>query len=80
MIQIDMKVAGMMCGMCEKHVNQAIEQKFQIKQVESSHEAGTTRIKTEQDIPDDALKQAVAEAGYQVTDINRTEKKGLFRK
>ena len=80
MIQIELQIEGMMCSMCEKHVNEAIQQAFPVKKVESSHEAGITRIQAEGDIPDEALKEAVAGAGYQVTGIRRSEKKGLFRR
>lgn len=30
-------VEGMMCGMCESHVNESIRKNFSIKKVTSSH-------------------------------------------
>lgn len=33
MIQTTVKINGMMCGMCESHVNDAIRNHFQVKKV-----------------------------------------------
>ena len=80
MTQITMEIDGMMCGMCESHVNDCIRRAFSVKKVTSSHSKGQTVIVTESDIPDQALEQAVGESGYRVTGISRKpfEKKGLF--
>ena len=32
-----LKIDGMMCGMCESHVNDAIRKAFPVKKVTSSH-------------------------------------------
>ena len=37
MIKTTVKVDGMMCGMCESHVNEAIRNAFKVKKVNSSH-------------------------------------------
>ena len=37
MIKTTVKVDGMMCGMCESHVNDAVRKAFQVKKVTSSH-------------------------------------------
>ena len=79
MKKIVLEVDGMMCGMCESHVNEAIRKAFPVKKVTSSHTKGETVIVTEEDIPEDALRRAVDAAGYTVRSV-RTEpyKKGLF--
>lgn len=80
MIQITIDVDGMMCGMCESHINDIIRKSFQIKKVTSSHAKGTTVIITENDIPDDLLRKSISDTGYTVKSIEREEykKKGLF--
>lgn len=82
MLKITMKVEGMMCGMCENHVNDAVRRTFpKIKKVTSSHSKGETVILTGEDIADDALRSAVSATGYTVGGISRSEeaeKKGLF--
>ena len=37
MIETIVKVDGMMCGMCEGHINDAIRSHFPVKKVSSSH-------------------------------------------
>lgn len=37
MIKITLKIDGMMCEMCESHVNDIIRNNFNVKKVASSH-------------------------------------------
>lgn len=37
-------IDGMMCGMCESHINDAIRNSFDVKKVNSSHTKGETVI------------------------------------
>lgn len=37
MTKTTLKIDGMMCGMCESHVNDAIRNAFEVKKVTSSH-------------------------------------------
>ena len=48
MLKITLGVDGMMCGMCESHVNDAVRKAFPVKKVTSSHGKGQTVILTEQ--------------------------------
>ncbi len=64
-----LKVNGMMCGMCEKHVNAAVRKAAEISDVTSSHENGTTEITCENPIDAEAVKAAIVEAGYEVEEI-----------
>lgn len=81
MIQITVAVDGMQCGMCEAHVNDAVRNHFKVKKVKSSHSKGTTVIVAEDDIPDEALKDAISQTGYTVGAISREpyKKRGLFK-
>ena len=45
MIETIVKVDGMMCGMCEGHINDAIRSHFQVRKVSSSHSKGQTVIR-----------------------------------
>ena len=74
------KIDGMMCGMCEAHVNDAIRAAVKVKKVESSHSKGETEIISEE-APDEALlKEAIEKDGYKVLGISFQpyEKKGIF--
>ncbi len=36
MVKITLKINGMMCGMCESHINDVIRKTFPVKKVSSS--------------------------------------------
>ena len=80
MIEITLKIDGMMCNMCEAHVNDAIRNKLNVKKVSSSHTGGTAVIISAEDIPDEKIREVIAETGYELKGISRKpyEKKGLF--
>ena len=84
MIQTTVAVDGMMCGMCEAHINDAVRNHFQVKKVTSSRGAGKTVILTEGPIDEAALRRVIEETGYTPGDITTetVEKKkfSLFRK
>jgi copper chaperone CopZ len=44
MYKTTVKIDGMMCGMCESHINDAIRAKMPVKKVSSSHKKGETVI------------------------------------
>ena len=64
MIRITVKVDGMMCGMCEAHVNDAVRHALPVKRVTSDHRKGETVLLAWQDIPDHLIEAAIREAGY----------------
>ena len=72
MIKTVLKIDGMMCGMCESHMNDVIRQNFQVKKVTSSHKKGETEILSEEPLAEDKVRAEVEKIGYQVKDI-RTE-------
>ena len=80
MNEIVLKVDGMMCSMCEAHMNDAIRRAFSVKKVTSSHKKGETVIVTDAELADEELQKVVAEMGYKVLEIRRGayEKKGFF--
>lgn len=80
MTEITLKIDGMMCGMCESHVSAAIRNAFDVKKVTSSHSDKEAVIITENDIPDEKIREVIAETGYELKEIIRKpyEKKGLF--
>ena len=80
MNKIIVKIDGMMCGMCESHVNDAIRRAFPVKKVTSSHTKGETVILTETDIDEAAIRSAIDATGYEVKAVYKEpyEKKGLF--
>ena len=56
MYQITLGIDGMMCGMCESHINDAVRNAFPVKKVSSSHGKGQTVILSETEIPEAELR------------------------
>ena len=70
-----LKIDGMMCGMCEAHVNDAIRNAFAVKKVSSSHTKGETEI-----ISAEQLAEVVKNTGYTLNGISSEpcQKEGIF--
>ena len=64
-----LKIEGMMCSHCEMHAKKALEALEGVTNAEVSHKTGTAVVTLAKDVSEDALKRAVAEQGYEVTDI-----------
>lgn len=81
MIKTTVKVDGMMCGMCESHVNDAVRKAFQVDKVSSSHSKGETTLITDAPVDEARLKAAINATGYEVKGITSEpfeKKKRLF--
>ncbi len=80
MVKTTIKISGMMCGMCEAHVNDAVRAAFPVKKVRSSHGKGETVILSETPIDREKLRQAINATGYTMlsTDEETVKKKSLF--
>ncbi len=80
MIETIVKVDGMMCGMCEGHINDAIRSHFQVRKVSSSHSKGRTVIRSQEALDQAQLRQVIDATGYKVLDVvsRPVEKRGLL--
>lgn len=81
MQKIILGVEGMMCGMCESHINDCLRQNFNVKKVSSSHTNGETVILSETAPDEEMLKKVIAQTGYDLKGIRSEqapEKSGLF--
>ena len=68
MYKTTLKIDGMMCGMCESHINDTIRKAAAVKKVSSSHVKGEAVVITEEPLDVDAVKVAIHATGYEVTD------------
>ena len=75
-----MEVFGLMCGMCESSVNDAIRRSFDVKKVTTTRSKNQTIIITAQDIPEEALRKCIEPLGHDVGKITKEpyEKKGFL--
>lgn len=86
MLKITLGIDGMMCGMCESHINDAVRREFKVKKVASSHTKKQTVIWTEKSIDEEKLRSVIDNTGYKVVSVDVTEEEkkgglfGLFKK
>jgi copper chaperone CopZ len=81
MLKTTLEIEGMMCGMCESHINDTIRNNFRVEKVSSSHSKGRTEIISEETPDEQELKKALSALGYDLKSIRTepcTKKKFLF--
>jgi copper chaperone CopZ len=81
MIKTTINIDGMMCGMCEAHICDAIRKAVPYaKHVTASRSKKEASFLTEAEVDKDSLKTAIDATGYTCLGIKSTpyEKKGLF--
>lgn len=66
-------IDGMMCGMCESHVNDAVRNNFKVKKVSSSHGKGRTVIESEAPLDEGDLRRVIGATGYEVQQVTSEE-------
>lgn len=83
MVKTKLRIDGMMCSMCEAHINDAIRNAFDIKKVSSSRKSGITEITSESALDYEKLKSVIEKTGYTLVSCEGIEevkkKSGLFR-
>ena len=83
MIKTTLKIDGMMCSMCEAHINDVIRKAIpRARKVSASHTKGRASFLSEEAINENLLKEAVAAAGYSCLSMTTEpyEKKGWFKR
>lgn len=65
-------IEGMMCQNCVKHVTKALTGVDGVSDISVNLEGKSATIQAEESVKDEALKAAIAEAGYEVTAIKNT--------
>ena len=65
-MQTELKIEGMMCAHCQKHVNDALAKMDGVTAVEVNLEAGTAKVTAEREIPQTEFAQVITEAGYEL--------------
>ena len=81
MIKTVLKIDGMMCGMCEAHVADAIRKAVPAaKKVSAARSRGEATFLTEEAVDEAGLKAAIDATGYTCLGVTSApyEKKGWF--
>ena len=66
-----LRINGMMCGMCESHINDAIRKNFSVKKVKSSKRKNQTVIVSDEVLDEEKIRQIIKETGYELVGIER---------
>ncbi len=82
MFKTCVKIDGMMCPMCEKHMTEGFEEMLDAQSIVSSYKAKESIIISNAAPSEDDVKSAVEKAGYTFIsmDTEPYEKKGVFSK
>ena len=64
MIRTVVKVDGMMCSMCETHINEAVRKQFDVKKVKSNRRKKETVIESAVPLDREKLKKTIEDTGY----------------
>lgn len=64
MIKTVIAVDGMMCSMCEAHINEVIRKNFSVKNVKANRGKKQAVIISEEALDAEKLKKAIADTGY----------------
>ena len=80
MIQTTIGVDGMMCEMCEAHINDVIRRTFSVKSAKADRKKKRCVVVSEEPLDEDAVREAIEKTGYEFTSIASEpyQKKGLF--
>jgi len=62
-------IEGMSCGHCVKHVKNALTDLNGVKAVEVILDTKTALVDIDEEVSEDAIKAAIEDAGYEVTEI-----------
>jgi len=62
-------IEGMTCSHCEHHVEEALKELDGVKSAKADRKKKKAVIKLTQEVPEDKIRNAVKEAGYEVTEI-----------
>ena len=68
MVKTVLKIDGMMCGMCEAHMNDLIRKNFKVKKVTSSAKDGETVIISDAELDIPWAKKQIKDIGYEMVD------------
>ncbi|MCQ2578083.1 MAG: cation transporter [Treponema sp.] len=70
-MKIILHINGMMCSMCESHINDAIRKNFEVKKVKSSRRKKQTVIVSENPLDEEKIRSVIKETGYELVKIEK---------
>ena len=71
MVKTILKIDGMMCSMCEAHINDVIRRNFDVKKVRADRKKKEAIIESEAPLDEGRLKNIIDATGYTLMSIER---------
>ena len=80
MIQTTIDIDGMMCEMCEAHINDAIRRSFAVKSAKSNRKKKQCVVVSEEALDEAKIRKVIGETGYDLLSISSEpyQKKGFL--
>ena len=80
MIQTTIGIDGMMCEMCEAHINDAIRRHFTVKSAKSNRKKKQCVVVSEEPLDEARVREVIDETGYDYLSISSEpyQKKGFL--
>jgi copper chaperone CopZ len=80
MIQTTIGIDGMMCEMCEAHINDAIRRNFTVKSAKSNRKKKQCIVVSEVPLDEAKVREVIGQTGYELLSISSGpyQKKRLF--
>ena len=81
MEKVTVRIEGMMCGMCEAHINDVIRRIYpKAKKLVVSRKRNEAAFVSDEPVDEETLRKSIAETGYTFVSYASEpyEKKGLF--
>ena len=80
MIQTTIGIDGMMCEMCETHINDAIRKNFTVKSAKSNRKKKQCVVVSDAPLEEERIRSVIANTGYDLLSITTEpfQKKKLF--
>ena len=80
MIQTTIDIDGMMCEMCEAHINNASRKNFTVKSAKSNRKKKQCVVVSEEALDEAKIRKVIGETGYDLLSISSEpyQKKGFL--
>ena len=66
MKELELKVEGMVCGGCEKRVENSLSTLEGVSEVIANHQNGTVLVKMTEEVEVEVLKEKIEDLGFEV--------------
>ena len=70
MIQTTIGIDGMMCEMCEAHINDAIRRSFAVKSAKSNRKKKQCVVVSDEPLDEAKMREVIGQTGYDLLSIS----------